>query len=259
VTVSVRGPAIVALLCAWGVSIPAGLGWLGGFEARGYDLAMRLRSSPEAPPQVAVIQIGDESISLLGRWPWPRSIHAKLIASLREKYHPSAIVFDLLFSEPEDREQDAAFAREIKRAGNVYMATFFTTLAEQASATETIPSVKGEYVTEVEWKGKRFSGLRPPIEEFANASAGVGHVNVFPELDGCVRRLPLVIDFQGVPYLSLVGAVANSLVNPNGDPISVALGVRRDLGELSTRGKGGLRSRGIPLGPDPGRAGLAAA
>ncbi|MCJ7752230.1 MAG: CHASE2 domain-containing protein, partial [Armatimonadetes bacterium] len=198
-TRSVRGPAVVGLACALAVFLLAAMGWLGGLDARGYDLAMRLRASSEASPRVAVIEIDDESIALLGRWPWPRSVHAKFLAVLREKYEPSAIVFDLLLSEPENREQDAAFARQIEDAGNVYLAAFFSTLGDESPVAnaEGIPWVKGEYASESEWRGKRFAALQPPIEEFARASAGVGHVNVFPELDGCVRRLPLVIDYDG--------------------------------------------------------------
>ena len=69
-TGSVRGPAVVGLASALGVFLLAGMGWLRGLDARGYDLAMRLRASSGAAPRVAVIQIDDESISLLGRWPW---------------------------------------------------------------------------------------------------------------------------------------------------------------------------------------------
>ena len=234
-TRSVRGPAIVGLACALAVFVLTAMGWLGGLDARGYDLAMRLRASSEAPPRVAVIEIDDESIALLGRWPWPRSVHAKFLAALREKYQPSAIVFDLLLSEAENREQDAAFARQIEDAGNVYLAAFFSTLGDEGpvATAEGIPWVKGEYAGQSEWRGKRFAALRPPIEEFARASAGVGHVNVFPELDGCVRRLPLVIDYDGAPYLSLVGVVANSVVNPERKPVSVALGEAVRLGETA--------------------------
>ncbi|HUU55383.1 MAG TPA: CHASE2 domain-containing protein [Armatimonadota bacterium] len=230
---SVRGPAVVGLVCALAVFVVEGVGWVGGLDARGYDLAMRLRRSSGAAPRVAVIEIDDESISLLGRWPWPRSVHAKFLAALREKYQPSAIVFDLLLSEAENRQQDAAFAREVEEAGNVYLAAFFTTLGDEGPVvtTEGVPWVRGEYAGESEWRGKRFAGLRPPIPEFARASAGVGHVNVFPELDGCVRRLPLVMDYESVPYLSLVGVVANSVVNPEGEPVSVALGEAVRLGD----------------------------
>jgi len=235
VTRSARGPAVVGLACALAVFFLAGMGWLGGLDARGYDLAMRLRASSDAPPRVAVIEIDDESIALMGRWPWPRSVHAKFLTALREKYKPSAIVFDLLLSEAENREQDAAFARQIEDARNVYLAAFFSTLGDESPVAnaEGIPWVKGEYASESEWRGKRFAALRPPIEEFARASAGVGHVNVFPELDGCVRRLPLVIDYDGAPYLSLVGVVANSVVNPEREPVSVALGEVVRLGDTA--------------------------
>ena len=54
-----------------------------GLERRFYDLAStatdRLPSN-----QIAVIAIDDESIANIGRWPWPRDVHAKLIDQLSE-------------------------------------------------------------------------------------------------------------------------------------------------------------------------------
>ncbi len=243
-TRSVRGPALVGLVCALAVFLVEGVGWLAGLDARAYDFAMRLRRSSQAPRRVAIIEIDDESIALLGRWPWPRSVHARFLKALREKYHPSAIVFDLLLSEREEEREDAAFAREIEEAGNVYLAAFFTTLRDegQTAGTEGVPWVTGEYAAESEWRGKRLAGLQPPIPEFARASAGVGHVNVFPELDGCVRRLPLVMDYDGVPYLSLVGVVLDSVVNDAGEPVSVALATKCGWGATECRSTRRARS-----------------
>lgn len=54
----------------------------GGIERAVYDLGVRSRS--EAPSdRVAVIAIDDESIANLGRWPWPRNLHAAMIEQLR--------------------------------------------------------------------------------------------------------------------------------------------------------------------------------
>jgi len=46
-----------------------------------YDRVMR--ATPATPaPDVAIVEIDDASISKLGEWPWPRDVHASLIARL---------------------------------------------------------------------------------------------------------------------------------------------------------------------------------
>ncbi|MBN1459866.1 MAG: CHASE2 domain-containing protein, partial [Armatimonadetes bacterium] len=231
---SLRGTLWLGAICGLVAFLVGELGWLAGLDARAYDLGVRMRGS-QPSSDVVVVEIDDESISRFGRWPWPRSLHARFLAGLEQRYRPSAVVFDLLLSEKEDVAQDTTFAREIGEAGNVYLAAFFTELArdEDAATREQIPWVTGEYVGEAKWSGKSFAGLQPPIPELAAECAGVGHVNVFRELDGYVRRVPLVIDHHGLPYLSLVAAVLNSQVNVEGAVPQVELGRELRLGEYA--------------------------
>ena len=63
-----------------------------------YDSLLRLRSQPVLP-DIAVVEIDNASIARLGRWPWPRDVHAKLLEEIA-KAHPAAIVYDVLFTEP---------------------------------------------------------------------------------------------------------------------------------------------------------------
>ena len=123
------GALALGLACSLAVFLASEIGWLAGVDARAYDLAIRLRRPTRSSDRVAVVEIDDESIALVGRWPWTRSVHAKFLKALRERYQPAAVAFDLLLAEPEGRQQDQSFAREIKAAGNVYMASFFTPFA----------------------------------------------------------------------------------------------------------------------------------
>ena len=227
------GAAALGIACSLAVFLASELGWLAGLDARAYDLAIRARRPVRVPHRIAVIEIDDNSIALLGRWPWTRSVHARFVEALRTRYRPAAVAFDLLLSEPEGKQQDAALAREIKAAGNIYLASFFTPfpVAQPPGAGSCRPCVTGTYVGKAEWYGKRFSGLQPPTRDLAAVAAGVGHVNVFPERDGSIRRLPLVMDHNGVPYLSLSGAVLNAVANPKHGPVSVRLGDSVQLGD----------------------------
>jgi PAS domain S-box-containing protein len=209
------------------------LGWLAGLDARACDFALRKRRARPPDPRIAVVEIDEKSIARLGRWPWPRSTHARFLATLTEHYRPAVVVFDLLFSESDEQEHDAALAAEVASAGNVFLAAMFTPVFDPAVAPELdgIPWLRAEHASEEEWHGKRFAGVMPPVPMLAAEAAGVGHVNVFPELDGCVRRLPLVIDHEGVPFVSLLGAVLNHVVNPEDKPVLVTLGDTVEFGD----------------------------
>ena len=60
----------------------SGSALLQGLERSAYDLGVR--GSERTPSdRIAVIAIDDESITKLGRWPWPRDVHANLVDMLK--------------------------------------------------------------------------------------------------------------------------------------------------------------------------------
>jgi len=80
--------------------------WLGAnsdlmqsLERKAYDLGV-LASSRAPSDKVAVIAIDDQSIANLGRWPWPRAIHAKMVDILAAG-HPKVIGHTAFFFEPQ--------------------------------------------------------------------------------------------------------------------------------------------------------------
>lgn len=126
-----------------------------------------------------MIEISDDSIAKIGRWPWDRDWHATLITALKEG-GADAVAFDVIFSEPSKLENDAVLAQAIRLSGNVY-------LAQALESSKNTPYF--------------FKSL----PEFLNASAGGGHINLQPDIDGVMRRIRLAFPFEGkvVPQLSL--------------------------------------------------------
>ena len=59
----------------------AGSAVLGSLERDAYDLGVRM-SSADPGEKITVIAIDDRSIQNIGRWPWPRNIHAQMIDKL---------------------------------------------------------------------------------------------------------------------------------------------------------------------------------
>jgi serine/threonine-protein kinase len=68
-------------------------------ERKAYDLGVRA-STREPSGDIAVIAIDDPSIANIGRWPWPRDVHARLIESLRAA-QAKVIAYTVFFSEPQ--------------------------------------------------------------------------------------------------------------------------------------------------------------
>jgi CHASE2 domain-containing sensor protein len=68
-------------------------------ERKAYDLGVRATSRAPSD-KVAIIAIDDASIANLGRWPWSRSIHARMIDMLATG-QPKVIAHTSLFSEPQ--------------------------------------------------------------------------------------------------------------------------------------------------------------
>ena len=66
-------------------------------ELQTYDLRMKLRPPLEQNKDLVIIEIADDSIKEIGRWPFDREWHAALIDVLSE-YWANAIVFDVIFS-----------------------------------------------------------------------------------------------------------------------------------------------------------------
>ena len=138
---------------------------------------------------IVVIDIDDKSISQLGRWPWPRKVHATLLDSL-SLAKSNVVVFDILFPEldSENYQSDLLFAQAIKRHGSVILPVYLETLGLQGQVVES-----------------------PPHGLFYAEVLALGHAHLYAESDGVIRGVFLK-EGVGTPYwphLSL--ALANHL------------------------------------------------
>ena len=104
--------------------------FLDSVELTLYDVMMRLRAAPESPSPVVMVDIDDDAIEKLGRWPWPRSLIAKGIEKITLGA-PKAIGLNLILSEPEEsaglaaiRELEAMFTDSVLDASGDAGAAF---------------------------------------------------------------------------------------------------------------------------------------
>ncbi len=84
-----------------------------------YDTAMKLRNMPMESDTIAIVDIDDESIEKLGRWPWPRSLVAHGIDKIMEG-SPSLIGLNIIYSEPEENSG----LLELEKIKNLFVKTF---------------------------------------------------------------------------------------------------------------------------------------
>src|SRR6187551_1161338 len=82
-------------------------------ERKAYDLGVKSASRTPSD-RIAVIAIDDQSIANIGRWPWPRDVHAQLIDQLAAA-KAKTIVHTTFFFEPQT-DRGLAYIRKIKDA-----------------------------------------------------------------------------------------------------------------------------------------------
>lgn len=73
---------------------------LDSIELKFYDAMMKFKADPEQSKEIIIVDIDNESIEQLGRWPWPRSIIANGISKINSG-DPKVIGLNIILSEPE--------------------------------------------------------------------------------------------------------------------------------------------------------------
>ncbi|MEI9476800.1 MAG: CHASE2 domain-containing protein, partial [Deltaproteobacteria bacterium] len=91
-------------------------------DMKTYDVYSCIRGSTSPPTEIVIVGIDEESFSMMKLpWPWPRSIHGKLIRALG-KAGVRGIVMDIIFSNPSAPKEDKAMAEAITEHRNVVLA-----------------------------------------------------------------------------------------------------------------------------------------
>ena len=94
-----------------------------GLELGTVNTRFSMRGEQAPPRDVVVVRVDDVTFGDLGvRWPFPRSLHAKLIDQLRRDGAKS-IVYDVQFTEATTPKEDNALIDAVARARNVVLAT----------------------------------------------------------------------------------------------------------------------------------------
>lgn len=158
--VACAGIAVVLLSVVWQWTLSA--------DHLVYDRFLAARERPVSP-DIVIVEIDNASVAALGRWPWPRSLHAQLVDRLA-KAGAAAVVYDVLFTEPSP--DDARFGAALRERPS-YLPVLLS------------PADEADH-------GRR--EVEKPVAPLAQAAAGLGHINLEVDSDGIVRSVAM---FEG--------------------------------------------------------------
>lgn len=181
----------LALVTALRVADP---GFVESVRLRYFDILVTSRA--EEVIGVDVVNIDEKALERYGQFPFSRDTYGAII---RELYRRNAglVVFNILTPDRDRMGHDAEYIQALRQ--------YPTVLPNIGSSTSrNTPKVPGSVVIgPFHEQFVNYPGIianQPGIEA---AAVGVGLVNTLPEIDGVVRRMPLVASSQGKLYPSL--------------------------------------------------------
>ena len=189
-----------------------------------YDFYQKVFNRGEVQ-NVTIVDIDEKSIAKIGQFPWRRDIYSKILNNLNQ-FNPSAIAFDIVFSEEDKQNPQDLLLKLQKESDQLISANVLNTnkiFIDSISKSKVILPVLGEpndnfvennskpklkIITKGEnaknflysYKNKIIS-----LEEINNAASGIGAISLIPNIDGIIRNIPLLynIDNQIWPSLAL--------------------------------------------------------
>ena len=191
-----------------------------------FDTFMRLGPrayDPSVP--VRIVDLDDESLERLGQWPWPRNLVARLVDRLNE-LGAAVIAFDMVFAEPDRTspgrmlamwpstpeldalraradtlpDHDRILAEAIARANVVTGFVLTQGALTRAPAVKSSFAIAGDDPTPFV---SHYPGAVVNLPEIEAAATGNGSFNNVADLDGVIRRVPLVFRLGDTLYPSL--------------------------------------------------------
>lgn len=210
-------------------------------EYKIYDVVSNLKDKVSNSP-IVIVGIDEESISNIGRWPWPRRYIAHII-DLLQRYEAKVIGVNILYSENDfnqgmlelrdiikniesdpsllknshlnslysslkDTEKkmdnDAILSLSIQQSKKVVLPFVFTFGSSIGSSGSDIPDyLKRNSITLPIHKGSILANeIILPIPDFSTKALALGHTNVIADADGTVRSEALLIYHEGRAYPS---------------------------------------------------------
>ena len=208
------------------------------YEGQMVSAMFQMRGQKPASEMIEIIDIDDKSLHTLGQWPWSRNKIAKIVDNLvasgvgiigfdivfasKDNSSPKKIIQDLKLDvtyleqmmqtlsgkSAKILDYDEEFGKSLQKAPAIlgYIFNFDNKFTLNNHTPQNKAIIVQKYVNNVQ-KGIPYSldakdaVLNTPIVQRSAYSSGF--LNTFPDKDGIVRSIPLIIKYQDVIYPSL--------------------------------------------------------
>lgn len=209
------------------------MGVLEPFEMKVNDIMLQLRGPKAHDTRIVIVDIDERSLKALGQWPWSRDIVAQLLHNLTLG-GAGIIGLDIVFAEPDASsparvfsglglshenvpDYDEMLAHAIANTPTVSGYVFAMSpdgVAPQGTPKQTALVIERNKPLHVSlFRPHRAILNLPAIEDAAYAT---GYFNTVPDVDGVVRSIPLVMEYDGLLYPAL-----------SVEMVRLALGIKR--------------------------------
>lgn len=159
-----------------------------------FDVMMRYRVLvPEADPDIVIVDIDEASLAALapeyGRWPWPRQILGEFLERI-ETQQPRAVVFDILFSDPDvfNPDSDDYFDAAVAAFENAYFPLLRLDPSSDSLSELELARIPG--VSPIPGQAREGATVAVVVPHFPSILRGgrLGLHNIYPDGDGVARR-----------------------------------------------------------------------
>ena len=188
-------------------------------RARTFDFYQLAHPREDKLRPAVIVDIDEQSLNTYGQWPWPRTLLADLVIKLT-KLGAAAIAFDIIFAEP-DRMSPSLAAHSFRNLDQQTLETLEklpsndevfadairhsrVVLGESGYYQHTVQAGPPPVTSGYAMLGPdpspylfNYPGIIRDIPVLERAAAGHGLLTIRPEIDGILRRVPLVMKVDG--------------------------------------------------------------
>ena len=154
-------------------------------KLKSFDILIQ-QEEKELSKDIGIVTIDEKAIEKYGQWPWSRNVIAEVISNLRQS-GAGVIMIPILFSEEDRLGGDDILSQTLIDNG-VVIAQVGTSQINKNSVPRGVAKIGNPLPYLFEW-----DGMLGPIPMLGQNANGVGVINTAPEIDGVVRRIPLIM------------------------------------------------------------------
>ena len=171
--------AVMVLIRFWDPS------FVESVRLRYFDQLISSQPAEEIP--VHTVNIDEAALDKYGQFPFPRDVYANIIKELYSR-NAGLVVFNVLMPEQDRFKQDSVLAKLLEQ-----QPVILPQIASTKGKNKTFGSPVQVVGHDPEGAFVEYPGIIANVPVLEERAAGAGVANTFPEIDGVVRRMPLLV------------------------------------------------------------------